>query len=375
MPWPLNKIDSGISMKKPLKHFHFVLLLSLIFPPALYAQMATTAPAIKAKKAAANTAPAGQAPDEVVKKLSNLVHAAKYDEAQQLIRGLLIAYPNDQRLIQAESLVDKLVASAKPADSAPGDRQSTNSIAQPAVSATPGQLTGMDKVEFNSLIEMAKEAEQNPDLDQQKASLIQFMNESRTFLLKYPGQMILWKFRALISLSLNQPDAGYEAGQKLLDAGAADSNDPTLQQLISQLKIKGWLNKQGVEKAKQKIEEDKKYSWLIGTWTGAQSWFSNAAFDYGQKQNNIKDEFIKSASGLGVEGYAYNTNNVRDNTPSFKYTVLDLDEMNLSTNWKANLHAPDPQWQPITSFSLSSDKRTLTIVWMKHTFVLTKVSD
>jgi hypothetical protein len=375
MPWLLNKIDSGIPMKKPLKHFQLILLLSLIFPPVLYAQTATSAPVVKAHAAAANTAPAGQAPDEVVKKLSNLVHAAKYDEAQQLIRGLLIAYPNDQRLIQAESLVDKLLASAKQADSAPGDSQPTNSIAQPAVTATPGQLTGMDKVEFNSLIEMAKEAEQNPNLEQQKASLIQFMNESRSFLLKYPEQLILWKFRALISLSLDQPDAGYEAGQKLLDAGAADSNDPTLQQLISQLKIKGWLNRQGVEKAKQKIEEDKKYSWLIGTWTGTQSWLSKAAFDYGQKQNNIKDEFIKSASGQGVEGYAYNTNNIRDNIPSFKFTVFNLEEMNLSTNWQANLQAPDPIWQPITSFALSSDKRTITIVWLKHTFVLTKISD
>lgn len=362
-------------MKKLLNHFYFVLLLSLIFPPVLYAQMATSVPAVKTNAAAANRAPAGQAPAEVVKKLSNLVHAAKYDEAQQLITGLLIAYPNDQRLIQAQSLVAKLLASAKPADSASGDSQPTNSIAQPAVSATPSQLTGMDKVEFNSLIEMAKEAEQNTNLDQQKASLIQFMNESRTFLLKYPEQVILWKFRALISLSLDQPDAGYEAGQKLLEAGAADSNDPTLQQLISQLKIKGWLNKQGVEKAKQKIEEDKKYSWLIGTWVGTQSWFSKAAFDYGQKQNNVKDEFIKSASRPGVEGYAYNTNNVRDNTPSFKFTVFNLEEMSLSTNWKANLHAPDPDWQPITSFALSSDKRTITIVWMKHTFVLTKVSD
>ncbi|MGZ5799416.1 MAG: hypothetical protein ACXWJK_14320 [Burkholderiaceae bacterium] len=362
-------------MKKQLKHFHLILLLSIIFPPVLYAQMATNAPVVKANTAAAKTAQAGQAPDEVVKKLSNLVHAAKYDEAQQLIRGLLIAYPNDQRLIQAESLVDKLVASAKQGDSASGGSQPTNSIAQPAVSATPGQLTGMDKVEFNSLIEMAKEAEQNPNLEQQKASLIQFMNESRTFLLKYPDQVILWKFRALISLSLDQPDAGYEAGQKLLDAGAADSNDPTLQQLISQLKIKGWLNKEGVEKAKQKIEEDKKYSWLIGTWTGTQSWFSKAAFDYGQKQNIIKDEFIKSAPGHGVMGFAFNANDVRNNTPSFNYTVLNLEEMSLSTNWKVNLHAPDPDWQPITSFALSSDKRTITIVWMKHTFVLTKVSD
>lgn len=45
--------------------------------------------------------PAGQAPDDVLKKLSDVVHAGKYAEAQQTITAMLILYPDDQRLIKA----------------------------------------------------------------------------------------------------------------------------------------------------------------------------------------------------------------------------------------------------------------------------------
>jgi hypothetical protein len=97
------------------------------------------------------------------------------------------------------------------------------------VSAQPAtvKLTGMDKVEYNSLIELARQAQQQTaDLEQQKASLKQFMDRSNTFLQKYPDQMLLWQLRAASALSLDDVKAGYEAGQKLLLAGAADSTDP-----------------------------------------------------------------------------------------------------------------------------------------------------
>jgi len=55
------------------------------------------------------------------------------------------------------------------------------------------------------------------------------MAESGPFMLKHPDEMLLWQLRAVPELSLNEPIAGCEAEQGLLAGGAADSNDPKLQ--------------------------------------------------------------------------------------------------------------------------------------------------
>jgi hypothetical protein len=58
--------------------------------------------------------------------------------------------------------------------------------------------------------------------------------------------------------------AGYEAGQRLLAMGGADSNDPNLRRLLAQLKNKGWLDKQQAENAEQKARYER-YDWILGT--------------------------------------------------------------------------------------------------------------
>ena len=67
--------------------------------------------------------------------------------------------------------------------------------------------------------------------------------QSAPFLQKHPDQMLLWQFRVVSAISLDEPMKGYKAGQRLIAAGAADSTDPALQQLLGQLKNKGWLDK------------------------------------------------------------------------------------------------------------------------------------
>jgi hypothetical protein len=242
------------------KVFIFGFVLALIALPRLHAQTAASAPAVT-KPTAANPALAGHAPDDVMKKLSDLVHAGKYAEARGLTTGLLLIYPDDQRLIKAKTLLDKPLASSSPVDLAVSNNPQTNNVAsvQPAVNTTDMPLTGMDKVDYNALIELARQAQQNADLDQQRALLKQFMDQSIPFLQRHPSQMLLWHLRAASAISLNDPMAGYEAGQKLLAMGAADSNDPNLQHLMSQLNLQGWLDK-------QKVEDYKKYGGVLGTW-------------------------------------------------------------------------------------------------------------
>jgi hypothetical protein len=221
------------------------LLLVVIVSAPFYAQTGTTPPS-DAK--ATSTAPSGQAPDEATKKITDLVHAGKYAEAQQLTNGLLIAYPDDQRLIKAKALIDKLLAPT-------GSTVATTTTSQPGANASAAQLTGMDKVDYNALIELARQAQQTTDLDEQKKLLQQFMDQSASFLQKHPDLTLLWQFRVVSAISLNEPLLGYEAGQKLLAMG----DDPALQNLLAQLRNKGWLDKQEVEK-------QSKLAWILGPW-------------------------------------------------------------------------------------------------------------
>ncbi len=125
-----------------------------------------TATSADTRSSAASPTTPGRAPDEVMKKLSDLVHAGKYAEAQHLTSGLLAAYPDDQRLIKAKALLDKSLASPKPSDPvASGNPPASNvAPAQAATNAKSEQLTGMDKVDYNALIVLARQAQQITDL-------------------------------------------------------------------------------------------------------------------------------------------------------------------------------------------------------------------
>ena len=76
--------------------------------------VAQTSAPTQGNATSANVSPAGQAPDDVMKRLSDLVHAGNYAEAQRLTSGLLAAYPGDERLIKAELLLEKSLAAASP---------------------------------------------------------------------------------------------------------------------------------------------------------------------------------------------------------------------------------------------------------------------
>jgi len=232
-------------MKSAIRGFVLILATAV----GLRAQQPTSVPTAS-NATQANSTPSAQAPDQATKKLTELVHDGKYAEAQKLTAGLLLAYPNDQRLIKAKALLDKSLSSSKAADHVEGSNPPAGNVAsvEPASNANPEPLTGMDKIDYNALIVLARQAQQNTDLEQQKASLNQFMDQSSPFLLKHPNEMLLWQLRAASAMSLNQPMAGYEAAQQLLAAGAADSSDANLQHLLAQLKNKGWLDKQNAEK-------------------------------------------------------------------------------------------------------------------------------
>jgi hypothetical protein len=223
-----------------------------------YAQQLTNGPA-DSHATAANTTAAGQAPDDATKKITELVHAGKYAEAQKLTTGLLVAYPDDQRLVKAKAMLDKLLAAAgSAAPGADSHQPSSNSVsAQPLAHSNAEQLDGMDKVDYTALTELVRQAQQTTDLPEQTGLLQQFMDQSGPFLQKHPEQMLLWQLRAVSAITLNAPLAGFDAAQKLLAAGAADSKDTNMLQLLTKLKLLGWLDKQQAEKL-QLVADDRR---------------------------------------------------------------------------------------------------------------------
>ncbi len=427
----------------------------------------------------ANKSPANQAPDDVVKKLSDLVNAGKYAEAQQLISGLLIAYPDDQRLVKAKTFLDNAAATAKSTDITLGNSPSPNSVAaiqsnpedtaddvgtigvlwkidqeshafkivgvflnSPASNAglspglivdkidgtsikgkspkevhklvhgpvgtkvslglidpgsgaettivlirqkvegandtSPAQLIGMDKVDYNALIALARQAQQTTDLSQQSTLLRQFMDQSAIFLAIHPHEMLLWEFRAASAISLNDPREGYYAGQRLLAAGSADSNDSNLLQLLGQLKNKGWLDK-------QEAENHAKYDWLIGTWSmsWSVSWHARGVWpaNHGavEQSGNFDRNEQFSMAGREIDGYVILDSGEKGfNLHGY---VLDSGEIRwFRVYLPAGTPPPGPSydavvrgqkagetyypsgWQPIISYEIGNNKRTMTMV-------------
>ena len=335
----------------------FVIVLASLAP--LHAQNVSTD-----SNAAPSTPAAAQAPEDVTKKITDLVNAGKYAEAQALTTGLLMAYPNDQRLIKTQALLKQLA----PTTAVPSTPVISPS-SQPATSADGGQLTGMEKVDYNALIERARQAQQTTDPEQQKSSLQRFLSDSSLFLQKHPEQMLLWQIRAAAAISVNDPDAGYEAAQKLLAAGAVDSNDAALQRLLGQLKNNGWLDKQGVENFKR-------YAWIVGTWSV--SWSVGEKPD--QHGNGEKEVFSKSDSGA-IEGFYLSKNGHKNRKPNMRGVILasqvswtqyfDISDKDPESPGGHNFIVDDAPgrpyypsgWQPPVSYSLSDDKRTMTMLF------------
>ena len=317
------------SMKKLSKSFTLCVSIALICLLPLHAQNGEPA---DANPTAALPAPPAQAPDEVTNKITELVHAGKYVEAQQLTTGLLLAYPDDQRLVKAKALLETLLA--------PGATQGANPASGAAPNTNAVNLAGMDKVDYEALIELAKQAQQTTDLEQQKTLLNQFMSQSVVFLQKHPTAMLLWQLRAASAISLNDPRQGYEAGQKLVAMGAADGNDANVQRLLAQLKNKGWLDKQDVEVQQGQEDLKRKFAWLIGTWKV--SWRWNITRAYANDHERGGEMFV--FSGSTIEGYEISNAGLRASVPDLRADISGLNPTsNLeSVKWECYLPTAEP---------------------------------
>jgi hypothetical protein len=368
---------------------------------------------------------AAQAPDDATKRLSELVHAGRYAEAQQTVGALLLLYPEDQRLIKAKALLDKSAAAtpatsvvaSNSATSRPDASAGTAGNAAVAVKNAADSLTGMDKVDYNALLELARGAQQTTDAQQQRALLQKFLDQSGPFLQQHPEQLLLWQLRATAAMNLNSAKAGREAGRKLLEMGGADSSDASLVALLAQLKNKGWLEAKSAEANEREEQAADSLGWLTGTWEVTWSWSIKSKYE-GQHSRG-QEMFV--ISDTGVEGYGLRTGGLRGATADLRARVSGQ-----QVTWECYLPASDTEdlfvyrahwplgsssfytigrtldgewekkrtfypngWTPILSWKVDNDKRRMTLVIPsqnlksdpnKHekdpvTLVLTKVND
>jgi len=301
-------------------------------------------------ESAVNPAPEGQAPDEMTRKITGLVHAGKYVEAQQLTNGLLIAYPNDQRLIKAKALIENLLASAGSTAPTPDNSQLDARSMRPA--AAP--LSGMDKVDYDALILLGRQAQQTTDLSEQTKLMGQFMGQSTAFLQKHPEQILLWQLRAAIAMVANLPVAGYEAGHRLLAAGVGDSSDRNSLRLLAELKNKGFMDMKIMERVEEDRREQAKlagYEWMLGSWDA--SWSGNMHMAFAPHHGTYEEEFSKSGSSF--EGYSIIKHFGKNPKPDLRVVILASGEV----GWES---ANASGWQPLVSSQIDDDHRKMTIV-------------
>jgi hypothetical protein len=310
--------------------------------------------------------PEGQAPDEMTKKVTDMVHGGKYIEAQKLTEGLLIAYPNDERLIKAKALIHELIASS---GSVAPTTDSSSQPEAPALNSEAAPLTGMDKVDYDALILLGRKAQQTTELSEQNKLMGQFMSQSTAFLQKHPEQMLLWQLRAAIAMVANLPVAGYEAGKKLLDAGVGDSTDPNSLRLLAELKNKGFLDDQIMDKVQRERKQNAelaRFGWLLGSWDV--SWSTTQHMFLVSLHVTYEEEFGKSDSG--IEGYSTNKYSGKGAKPDLRVTVLDSGEIGFES-----AHASG--WQPVVSSEIDNDHRAMKIVasyqYEGHTYTATEI--
>ncbi len=324
---------------------HICLVAVLLsVPAAISAQEAHIA-----GPAPAAAAQADMAPESITSKLTELVRAGRYTDARRLAIGLQAAYPADERVAKAKQMIDQLI-SASPSSGA------TPTPAAPRNDAD--SLTGMEKVDYNALADLAKRAKNSEDKAARQKLSNQLLNDSDALVKKHPDMASLWQLRAEAALGANAPLAGYEAGQRLIGAGAADRGDAAVLTVLAQLKNKGWLDRVEAERqdkiATREFAINNKYGWILGYWDHSSIY---------HPQNIVKAMVVRSESGQ-YEIYFINPKNPGFKRLFFRGTPTDSGDL----HWEADFYNPDGRkdlpsgWNTVLLTQVSPDKTQITFM-------------
>ena len=323
--------------------------------------LANRTPAVQAQTPAEpgqqSTAAPVQAPDELLRRVADLVHAGKFADAQQTVNGLLVLYPEDARLLKAKSLLEKAPAAPAVAQTAPTSAPAATEIAgspQPATPATISSapaLSGMDRVDYNALLELARQAQQTTDVAEQRSLSNRFLKQSSSFVEKHPDDVLIWQLRAATARAANAPLDGFEAGQKLVALGAADRGDVGALRLLGQLKNLGWMDKQQVTVANIKAQTANQFAWMLGNWNLANPYNTNTHVVEVIQPTNESFEMWSVKDG------ARQIQELRGKILATGEIAWEWDYYNPSgvKEWPTG-------WQPIVMKDIGGDNKTFTLI-------------
>jgi hypothetical protein len=95
---------------------------------------------------------------------------------------------------------------------------------------------------MNTQITLLKRAWEIGEKSDRSIAIKAALDRKPPFATAAADQVQYWKLRALSALEADDPQAGWEAAQKLKDTGSLNATDPSTGELMANLNLKGWLN-------------------------------------------------------------------------------------------------------------------------------------
>jgi hypothetical protein len=103
------------------------------------------------------------------------------------------------------------------------------------------QLSGDTRRTFDVLTLIVEDIDHATSVEQRNTYLQEFLNKSQDFVKGQPNSLQIWILRAVAALELNQPTAGREAAQRLVELKAGNLDDRKIRRVLAMLDRKGWF--------------------------------------------------------------------------------------------------------------------------------------
>jgi hypothetical protein len=185
-------------------------------------------------------------PPAALERVVNLVGEGKFDDAKVAVETLLILYPDDPQLTRIYAIIQQR-------------------LKQPPTAPSPPVLSNADRLEINTLVSAVNQAFQIKDTAQRHQRLQSALARPVPDNAKNTAWLPYWQARALAAMDLGNYVEGWQAGNALIQLGALDSQDGSLNQIMVNLNTRGWLLES--PEAIRKAAEDRYKDWL-GIWKG-----------------------------------------------------------------------------------------------------------
>ena len=146
--------------------------------------------------------------------------------------------------VEAKAALDEAIKLAPPDKQDKVQKIAKLLATEPTAADDPPPLTGAARRQLDALRLIIEEAD-HATLDTERKKLLQeFLAKSEPFVKENPDRISVWALRAVAAVELDEPKIGWEAGRKMLKAGAENSDDPKTRKVLASLERRGWLGEE-----------------------------------------------------------------------------------------------------------------------------------